>query len=286
VASTDGVGTKALLGSQLGRFDLLGRDLVNLSVNDVLTVGATPLFFLDYVGVHALDHAVMGELVGGMAAACRENGCALLGGETAQLPELFAERHFDLVGTVVGAVERDQVIDGSGVEVGDRVWGVPSTGLHTNGYSLARRIVAEAGLDLMTDPGGRLGQSLADALLAPHPSYLAAMRPLLPVAKAIAHVTGGGLPGNLPRVLPADVSVELDWSAWEKPPIFGLLQEVGGVPFEEMLRVFNLGLGLVFVTRADVTVHSGPAIEAGRVIPRQAERVLVRLERENGGFLA
>lgn len=274
VASTDGVGTKALLGAELGRLDVLGRDLVNLSVNDVLTTGARPLFFVDYVGVHALEHDVLEALVGGMAAACREVGCALLGGETAQLPDLYPERHFDLVGTVVGAVERDQVIDGSGVQVGDRVWGLPSTGLHTNGYSLARRIVAEARLDLASDPGGRLGQPLADALLAPHPAYLGALEPLLPAIKAIAHVTGGGLPGNLPRVLPEAVSVELDWGAWPVPPIFELLREVGGVPFDEMRRVFNLGLGAVFVTSPDVAVHSG--LEVGRVVPRQAERVLFR----------
>jgi phosphoribosylformylglycinamidine cyclo-ligase len=273
VASTDGVGTKALLASQLHRLHVLGRDLVNLSVNDVLTTGARPLFFLDYIGVHALEPAVLDELIGGMADACRENGCALLGGETAQLPDVFAEHHFDLVGTVVGAVERSRVLDGSTVRPGDRVWGFPSTGLHTNGYSLARQIVASRDLDLDADLDG---QTLADALLAPHPSYLAAIQPWLPQAKAIAHITGGGLPGNLPRVLPADVSVELDWGAWPVPPIFGRLQDAGEVAFDEMLRVFNLGLGLVFVTPPDVTLHSGGAIEVGRVLPRQTERVIIR----------
>jgi phosphoribosylformylglycinamidine cyclo-ligase len=273
VASTDGVGTKALLARQLARYRLLGRDLVNLSVNDVLTTGALPLFFLDYVGVHALEPAVLDELVAGMADACRENACALLGGETAQLPELFAEHHFDLVGTIVGAVERDRLIDGSTVRPGDRVWAFPSTGLHTNGYSLARRIVSEANLDLAADLAG---QTLADALLAPHPSYVAAMQGWLPQTRAIAHITGGGLPGNLPRVLPSDVSVELDWGAWPVPPIFSLLQAAGEVPFDQMLRVFNLGLGLVFVTPPDVTVHSGGAMEVGRVLPRQAERVIIR----------
>jgi phosphoribosylformylglycinamidine cyclo-ligase len=176
VASTDGVGTKLLLGLELGRYDLLGRDLVNLSVNDVLTTGARPLFFLDYVGVHALDHALMEELVAGMAAACRENGCALLGGETAQLPELYAPGLLDLVGSVVGVVERSALIDGSRVQPGDRVWGLPSTGLHTNGFTLARKIVS--GLDLSSDPDGRLGQSLGEALLAPHPSYFLPLQPL------------------------------------------------------------------------------------------------------------
>jgi phosphoribosylformylglycinamidine cyclo-ligase len=273
VASTDGVGSKALLGAELGAYDVLGRDLVNLSVNDVLTTGARPLFFLDYVGLHVLGHAVMQELVGGMAAACRENDCALLGGETAQLPELYAPGQFDLVGTVVGVVERDAIVDGSAVRPGDRVWGWPSTGLHTNGYSLARRIVA--GLDLSSDPGGRLGQSLGSALLAPHPSYLAAIRPVLPRLEAIAHITGGGIPGNLPRVLPEDVSVELDWGSWTVPPIFGVLQELGGVSFDEMLRVFNLGLGLIAVAAPDVDVRADcpSAVEVGRVTPRSSQRV-------------
>jgi phosphoribosylformylglycinamidine cyclo-ligase len=273
VASTDGVGTKVLLGLQLQRYDVLGRDLVNLSVNDVLTTGARPLFFLDYVGLHAVDHALMEALVGGMAAACRENACALLGGETAQLPELYAPAHLDLAGTVVGVVERAALIDGSSVVPGDRVWGLPSTGLHTNGFSLARKLVAP--LDLTKDPGGRLGQSLADALLAPHPSYLAPMQPILDRVKAIAHITGGGMPGNLPRVLPESVSVELDWGAWPVPPIFTLVQELGNLSFDEMLRVFNLGIGLMFVTAASVDPrdHCPTALEVGRVVARQPQRV-------------
>ena len=217
-----------------------------------------------------MDHEVLDELVGGMAAACRENGCALLGGETAQLPELYAERHFDLVGTVVGVVERDQIVDGSKVEPGDRVWGLPSTGLHTNGYSLARQIVADQ--DLTQDVNGRLGQCLADALLAPHPSYYPLLRPVLPHARAIAHITGGGLLGNIPRVLPETVSVELDWGAWPVPPIFDVLHELGSLAWDEMLRVFNLGLGLVFVA----TEPCAGAIAVGRVIPRQSQRVIVR----------
>jgi phosphoribosylformylglycinamidine cyclo-ligase len=270
VASTDGVGTKALLAAELGAYDVLGRDLVNLSVDDVLTTGARPLFFLDYVGLHALEHVVMEALVGGMAAACRDNGCVLLGGETAQLPDLFAAGHFDLAGTVVGVVERSRIIDGSNVHVGDRVWGLPSTGLHTNGYSLARQVVA--GLDLTTDPGG-LGVSLGEALLAPHPSYLDAMQPFFGTCKAIAHITGGGIPGNLPRVLPDDVSVDLNWGAWPVPPIFSVLQELGGVASEEMLRVFNMGLGLIFVTGAEACCSG--ALEIGRVVARRADRVAI-----------
>jgi phosphoribosylformylglycinamidine cyclo-ligase len=265
VASTDGVGSKLLLGLEHGRHDVLGRDVVNLSVNDVLTTGARPLFFLDYLAVHALDHAVVEALVAGMAAACRENGCALLGGETAQLPDLYAPRHYDLAGVVVGVVERGAIIDGARVQAGDRIWGLPSTGLHTNGYSLARRILAERGLDI------------ADALLAPHPSYLVDVQPLLPAVKAMAHITGGGLPGNIPRVLPEDVSVELDWGAWPVPAVFEILQRAGHLSFEEMLHVFNLGLGMIVVTEADVDPRSlSPnALEVGRVVPRVAQRVVV-----------
>ena len=275
VASTDGVGSKVLLGLQLGRYDVLGRDLVNLSVDDVLTTGARPLFFLDYVGLHAIDQSTMDALVAGMAAACRENGCALLGGETSQLPDIYAPGHMDLAGTVVGVVERDSVIDGSRVAPGDRVWGLPSTGLHTNGFSLARRIVA--GIDLASDPGGGLGEPLGDALLAPHPSYYSALQPILPELKAIAHITGGGIGGNVPRVLPATVSVELDWGAWPVPPIFALLQDLGQIPFDEMLRVFNMGLGMLFVAAPtfDPRPQCPGAVEVGRVTGLQRERVML-----------
>jgi phosphoribosylformylglycinamidine cyclo-ligase len=194
-----------------------------------------------------------------------------LGGETAQLPDLYAPGHYDLAGTIVGVVERSALIDGSTVEPGDRVWGLPSTGLHTNGYSLARRIVA--GRDLSRDPDGRLGQSLGDALLAPHPSYYATLRDLLPHLKSIAHITGGGLPGNVPRVLPPGVSVELEWGAWPVPPIFGFLQDAGEVPFDEMVRVFNMGLGMLLIAAPEVDL---PAIEVGRVVSRASERVILR----------
>ena len=217
----------------------------------------------------------MDGLVGGMAAACRDNGCALLGGETAQLPDLYAPGHMDLAGTVVGVVERNQIIDGARVDLGDRVWGLPSTGLHTNGFSLARQIVAQ--LDLAADPGGRLGQSLGDALLAPHPSYYPVIQPILADVKAIAHITGGGIPGNLPRALPAHVSVAIDWG-WPVPPIFALLQELGQIPFDEMLRVFNMGLGLIFVGAPafDPRSRCPAAIEIGRVVAGRAQRVALR----------
>jgi phosphoribosylformylglycinamidine cyclo-ligase len=271
VASTDGIGTKVLIGAQLGRYDVLGNDLVNLSIDDVLTTGARPLFFLDYIGVHAMQHEIVEAMVRGMANACRANGCALLGGETAQLADLYAPGHFDLAGTVIGVVERSEVIDGSTVQPGDRVWGLPSTGLHTNGYSLARRIVS--GLDLSEDPGGKLGQSLGDALLAPHPSYLKRVQQYRQQLKAVAHITGGGLPGNIPRVMRRNVSVELDWGSWPVPPIFDVLRERGGVDDDEMLRVFNMGLGLVLVTAPDVELPD--ALLIGRVVPAQAERLII-----------
>jgi len=261
VASTDGVGTKLLVGLQLKRYEVLGSDLVNLSVNDVLTTGARPLFFLDYVGLHALDHAVMEQLVQGMAAACRENGCALLGGETAQLKDLYAPGHLDLAGTVVGVVERDAIIDGSTVQPGDRVWGLPSNGLHTNGYSLARQLITDL------DQHG-------DALMAPHPSYFPRVQPWLKRVKAIAHITGGGIPGNLPRVLPASVSAELDWGAWPVPHIFEVLQERGRISDEEMRSVFNMGLGLILV--ADPAEDFSGAMRVGRIIPRGEERVIFK----------
>jgi phosphoribosylformylglycinamidine cyclo-ligase len=271
VASTDGVGTKVLLALERGAYEVIGSDLVNLSVNDVLTTGARPLFFLDYVGLHSLEHEVMERLVAGMAAACRENECALLGGETAQLPDLYAPGHMDLAGTVVGVVERAQIVDGHTVAAGDRVWGLPSLGLHTNGYSLARQVVS--GHDLGVDVDGRLGQSLGEALLQPHPSYLPQVQPLFNRVKAIAHITGGGIFGNLPRVLPDDVSVELVAGAWQVPPIFDVLQELGNVLDEEMWRVFNMGLGLIFVTAEDEICPGALAI--GRVIPRRDERVII-----------
>jgi phosphoribosylformylglycinamidine cyclo-ligase len=241
----------------------------------VLTTGARPLFFLDYVGLHAIDQPTMNALVAGMAAACRDIGCALLGGETSQLPDIYAPGHMDLAGTVVGVVERGSLVDGSRVVPGDRVWGLPSTGLHTNGFSLARRVVA--GLDLASDAGGRLGESLGNALLAPHPSYYAALQPILGDLKAIAHITGGGIGGNLPRVLPPSVSVELDWGAWPVPPIFGLLQDVGQIPIDEMLRVFNMGLGMLFVGAPtfDPRPLCPAALEVGRVTGLQSERVII-----------
>lgn len=255
VASADGVGTKLAVARMAGDFSTVGRDLVNHCVNDILVQGAVPLFFLDYVGAGALEPARLVELVRGVAAGCRENGCALLGGETAEMPGFYQPGDHELVGFIVGVVDRPRLLDGRRVMAGDLLLGLPSAGLHTNGYSLARRILFET-LELGLDdrlPGDSERRRVGEWLLAPHLSYLAPLRPLLdhPGLHALAHVTGGGLTDNLPRVLPAGVSVEIRFGSWEIPAPFRLLQERGEVELEEMLRVFNMGIGMVAIVAPD-----------------------------------
>ena len=247
VASADGVGTKLRVAFMTGRHRTIGRDLVNHCVNDILVQGAEPLFFLDYLATGRLDPDVAVQVVEGLADACRENGCALLGGETAEMPGFYADGEYDLAGFIVGAVARARLIDGRQIRAGDALIGLRSSGLHTNGYSLARRIVFEnAGLD----PGSHvqeLGATIGDVLLVPHRTYLPVIRPLLGrgVIKGMAHVTGGGITDNLPRILPAGVHAEIDRTAWEVPPIFRWLQATGGVAEADMLRAFNMGIGLI-----------------------------------------
>ena len=251
VASADGVGTKLRVARMAGDFSSVGRDLVNHCVNDILVQGAVPLFFMDYVGAGVLEPKAVVQLVDGLAAACRENGCALLGGETAEMPGFYDQGDYELVGFVVGLVDRRRLIDGARVEVGDLLVGLPSTGLHTNGYSLARRVVFDklglAAADPMPQPAA--GKTVAEELLTPHRSYLSSVRPLLghPALHAMAHVTGGGLTDNLPRVLPAGTRAEIKVGSWEIPGIFHLLQEQGEVSTEEMFRVFNMGVGMVLI---------------------------------------
>jgi phosphoribosylformylglycinamidine cyclo-ligase len=281
VASTDGVGTKLKVALELGRFDTIGADLVNLSINDVLTTGARPLFFLDYIAVGRLIPEQIETLVRGMATACRFAGCALIGGETAEMRDVYQEGDFDLAGFVVGAVERSRVVSGQTVQLGDDIWAFPSNGLHTNGYTLARKALGHISMDTAPSP---LQQSLGDALLASHPSYLAQMLPLLDrgIPHAMAHITGGGIPGNLTRTLPENLGAELDWEAWTRPKIFEVLREHGGVPLSEMLTVFNLGLGFTFVSRPEaatmVSELAPAAIRVGSVVPRRGEepRVSIR----------
>jgi phosphoribosylformylglycinamidine cyclo-ligase len=252
VASTDSVGTKVKLAALTGRYEGLGHDLVNHCVNDVLTAGAEPLFFLDYIGGSEVSDEAKLDLVRGAADACAAAGCALLGGETADLPGLYAGGDFDFVGFVVGVVERDAVIDGARVQAGDALLALPSSGLHTNGYSLARKVFgaglggdAAAERERLEATYPELGGTLADALLAPHRCYLDRLKPVLPVARAIAHITGGGIPGNLPRVLPDGLGARVDRAAWETPAIFRLIRERGNIAEDEMYRTFNMGVGII-----------------------------------------
>ncbi len=250
VSSADGVGTKLKLAFMSGRHDTVGQDLVNHCVNDILVQGATPLFFLDYLATGRLAPEVAADIVSGMARACRENGCALLGGETAEMPGFYADGEYDLAGFIVGIVDRARVIDGSGLVPGDVLIGIPSTGLHTNGYSLARRIVFDTlGLSLDSLVPG-LGVTVGEALLAVHRSYLSTLLPVVgrQLVKGLAHVTGGGITDNLPRILPEGRLALIERRAWRTPPLFQFLAEAGDVPDEEMLRAFNMGIGMILAT--------------------------------------
>jgi phosphoribosylformylglycinamidine cyclo-ligase len=253
VSSADGVGTKLKVAFMTGRHDTVGADLVNHCVNDILVQGAEPLFFLDYLATGRLSPAVAEQIVSGIAGACRENGCALIGGETAEMPGFYADGEYDLAGFIVGVVEKARVVNGRAVAPGDALVALPSAGLHTNGYSLARRVLFDlAGLD----PGTwvpALGATVGDALLAPHRSYLAQVRPLLErgLVKGLAHITGGGLTENLPRTLPELCAAEVDLNAWSTPPLFRLIQDRGGIAREEMFRAFNMGVGMVVICAPD-----------------------------------
>jgi phosphoribosylformylglycinamidine cyclo-ligase len=249
VSSADGVGTKLKVAFMTGRHATVGADLVNHCVNDILVQGAEPLFFLDYLATGRLLPAVAEEVVGGIARGCRENGCALLGGETAEMPGFYTDGEYDIAGFIVGIVERSRVIDGRSIVPGDVVIGLPSAGLHTNGYSLARRVLFGAAGWTAETFVAELGATVGDALLAPHRSYLPLVRPLLSrqTLKAMAHITGGGITENLPRVLPEGCSAEIDLRAWNVPSLFRLLQERGQIARDEMFRAFNMGIGLILV---------------------------------------
>jgi phosphoribosylformylglycinamidine cyclo-ligase len=249
VASTDGVGTKLKVAVMAGKHDTVGEDLVNHCVNDILVHGATPLFFLDYFGASRFDSKIFEEVVTGLCRGCKNNGCTLIGGETAELPGLYPEGEYDLVGTIVGCVSKEDLITGKNVKAGDIVLGLTSSGLHTNGYSLARKIIFEKLKMKLSDRVPDTKISIQDALLAVHKSYLKAVVRLRKSVqiKAMAHITGGGFQDNIPRVLPKNVSIIIDRSLWRVPPLFSFLQEYGGVSRDEMYRVFNMGVGLVVV---------------------------------------
>lgn len=270
VATTDGVGTKTAIASIMGRFDTIGRDIVNHSVNDCLVQGAEPLFFLDYVASAKLHPETIAEIVKGVAEACREAGCALLGGETAEMPSIYHQDSYDLVGTLVGAVERDQIIDGSRIAAGDALIGLASKGLHTNGFSLVRKLFRPEDYQRFYP---ELGKTLGEELLTPHRSYLEIVRCLRKVLdiKGLAHITGGGFQDNIPRILPDGLGVEIRQGTWPVLPIFRLIQAVGPVEEAEMYHVFNMGIGMVAVAaegeaESALSPLRGEAYLIGRVI--------------------
>ncbi len=262
VASTDGVGTKTLIAAQAGRHDTIGYDLVNHSVNDLLTQGAKPLFFMDYLAMGKLDAQQAAEIVRGVADACREVGCALLGGETAEMPDVYLPGAFDLAGTIVGVIDWDAPTYPSAMQPGDVLLGLPSSGLHTNGYSLARRVFAPYALETVFP---EVGEPLVDALLRPHRGYLREMTMLRErlgaQLKGAAHITGGGFEGNISRILPDGIQAVIDTHGWDAPPLFGLMQRLGRIPRNEMYRAFNMGVGMTLVFPPDA------AQEARRLLP-------------------
>jgi len=251
VMSTDGVGSKVLVAAAAGIHDTVGEDLVNHSVNDILVHGAAPLAFLDYIATGNLVPEIAAQIVSGVARGCRAHEMTLAGGETAQMPDLYQPGHYDLAGSIVGVVEEDKALHGDRVTAGDQLIGYASTGLHTNGYTLARKIVFE-GMKLgIDDPFPETGQPVREVLLAVHRSYASALRPLLDTAHALAHVTGGGIAGNLVRVLPPGVEAVVDAGSWPWPPLFRVLMRAGKVSRDEMRRVFNLGVGMIAVVGRD-----------------------------------
>ena len=275
VSSADGVGTKIKVAIESGRNDTVGHDLVNHCCNDILVQGAIPLFFLDYVAFGKLEPAVVEAVVAGVAAGCRETGCALMGGETAEMPGLYTPPDYDLAGFIVGYVEEDGVLGADRVREGDVLVGLESSGLHTNGYSLARKIVAER---LRLGPHDRFpgeDATVADVLLRVHRSYVRALRPVLGRIRAMAHITGGGLPGNLDRALPPTLDAIVDTSSWTVPGVFRVLQDAGAVDTPEMFRAFNMGVGLVVIAAPDevgavIDNAAGAGVRAwtlGRVAP-------------------
>ena len=249
VSSADGVGTKLKVAFMTGRHDTVGADLVNHCVNDILVQGALPLFFLDYLATGRLAPEVAEQVIIGVSRGCRENGCALIGGETAEMPGFYADGEYDIAGFIVGVVERSRLVDGRTIVPGDALIGLPSAGLHTNGYSLARHVLFEMCGWKPDTVVPELKMSVADALLAPHRSYLHVTRPLLErnLVKGMAHITGGGITENLPRILPEGCEAAVGRGAWEVPELFKLLQRKGDIPEEEMFRAFNMGIGLIIV---------------------------------------
>lgn len=271
VASADGVGTKLKLAFETGIHNTVGADLVNHCVNDILVQGARPLFFLDYFATGKLEPDTTASVVEGMARACRENGCVLLGGETAEMPDFYPPGEYDLAGFIVGVVDKQRVIDGKSITPGDVVLGIPSTGLQTNGYSLARKLFFEIGGYTADSYIDEIGSTVGEALLATHASFLPQIGPLLDsgVIKGLVHITGGGFLENIPRILPDGVAVEIQRGTWPELPIFGMMQRLGNVETQEMFRTFNMGVGMVVVCSSGdkdgVATQLGDCHEIGRI---------------------
>ena len=279
VSSTDGVGTKLKIASLIGRFDSIGKDLVNLCVNDIIVTGARPLFFLDYIAVGSLKPNLVEDIVGGMVEACNAVGCALIGGETAQMPGVYDDGELDLAGFVVGALEKSSIKDLSLIKEADLLVGIPSSGLHTNGYSLVRHALRiDENPSILKESFEEINGALGDALLIPHRSYYNTIAPLFSVFKAAAHITGGGLPENIPRVLPEGLSARIDTTTWDRPPIISLIQKMGNINQSEMYRVFNMGMGMVLVCEPSAAYEAIKEIPGASVIgevvrTRKDERV-------------
>ncbi len=291
VASADGVGTKLKLAFETGIHNTVGADLVNHCVNDILVQGARPLFFLDYFATGKLEPDVTASVVEGMARACRENGCVLLGGETAEMPDFYPPGEYDLAGFIVGVVDKAKVIDGKSIEPGDVVLGIPSNGLQTNGYSLARKLFFEVGGYKVDDFVEELGTTVGEALLATHQSFLPQIGPLLdatshadegvrvPLIKGLAHITGGGFLENIPRILPEGVSVEINRGTWPELPIFGMMQKLGNVSDHEMFRTFNMGIGMIIICSGGnaeaVIAHLNEVHRIGKVTSGNGDVLIV-----------
>ena len=288
VASADGVGTKITIAKQAGSLASVGADLVNHCVNDIWVQGADPLFFLDYIAAESLDPQHAADIVRGMAEACGAVGCALIGGETAEMPGTYREGHYDVAGFIVGAVERWDLIDGAGIRAGDVLVGLPSSGLHTNGYSLARRVfdLDDHPERLDERPPELGGETLGEALLAVHRPYYRELKAVRRRIRGLAHITGGGYAGNVPRVLPDNLRAVIDCAAWDVPPIFRLIGKRGDVPMAEMYDVFNMGMGMIAVVRPQDAAMVMSAMEGSAAIgiieerPPDGEPIILRMERE------
>lgn len=266
VGSTDGVGTKTAVAAAIGSYHTIGQDIVNHCIDDILVQGAEPLFFLDYIAAPVLLPAVIAAVVEGVALACREAGCAILGGETAEMPGVYAPGQMDVAGTIVGVVEREAIIDGSDIVADDVLIGLPSAGLHTNGFSLVRSIVSRDAYDQYVDT---LGRSLGEALVEPHRSYLPQVRALWAAGveiKGMAHITGGGYVDNIPRILPDGIGAVVDRAAWEVPALFQLLERLGRLDRDEMYRVFNMGMGMVLLVSAEQVDAALDALPKGAAV--------------------